>query len=112
MCAGTVVGYVFGPTLGAALGATGWAWFQALVAGTILHVVFGRPHIDPDARHRASPQLEGVGNLCALLGLTALAPVADEANPAGGLFRLSPHHSDDIPPRSHAALALAPPKHP
>src|SRR3546814_3297393 len=78
MCAGTVVGYVFGPTLGAALGATGWAWFQALVAGTILHVVFGRPHIDPDAGHRASPQLEGVGNLCALLGLTALAAVDDE----------------------------------
>src|SRR3546814_4970293 len=73
-------------TLGAALGATGWAWFQALVAGTILHVVFGRPHIDPDAGHRASPQLEGVGNLCALLGLTALAAVDDEANPAAALF--------------------------
>src|SRR3546814_3949896 len=56
MCAGTVVGYVFGPTLGAALGATGWAWIQALVAGTILHVVFGRPRTDPDAGPRASPR--------------------------------------------------------
>src|SRR3546814_18957630 len=86
MCAGTVVGYVFVPTLGAALGATGWAWCQALVAGTILHVVFGRPHIDPDAGDRASPQLEGVGNLCALLGPTARAAVDDEANAAAEWF--------------------------
>lgn len=86
MCAGTVVGYAFGPALGAALGVTGWAWFQALVAGTILHVVFGRPHIDPAATHRASPQLEGIGNLCALLGLVILARLDDEALPAAGLF--------------------------
>src|SRR3546814_20230652 len=49
MGAGTVVAYVFGPTLGPALGATRWAWFQALVAGPLPHLVFGRPHIVPDA---------------------------------------------------------------
>lgn len=86
MCAGTIAGYVFGPALGTALGTTGWAWFQALVAGTILHVVFGRPHIDPDAAHRASPRLEGLGNLCALLGLVVLAQLDDEALPAADLF--------------------------
>src|SRR3546814_5472436 len=84
MCAGTVTGYVFGPALGAALGATGWAWFQALVAGTILHVVFGRPHIDPDAHHQAAPHLEGLGNLCALAGLIALARLDHETLPAAG----------------------------
>lgn len=86
MCAGKLVGYAFGPALGALLGATGWAWFQALVAGTILHVVFGRPHIDPDAGHRASPQLEGLGNLCALIGLVALAKLDNDALPAATLF--------------------------
>lgn len=86
MCAGTVFGYGFGPALGAVLGATGWAWFQALVAGSILHVVFGRPHIDPGAAHHAAPRLEGWGNLCALAGLVALARLDDEALPAADFF--------------------------
>lgn len=44
MCASTVTGYLTGPALSQSLQPQGWAWFQALVAGSILHVVFGRPH--------------------------------------------------------------------
>ncbi|MGH8445790.1 MAG: hypothetical protein ACREVL_11015, partial [Solimonas sp.] len=90
MCAGTVAGFVFGPTLGVALGSTGWAWFQALVAGSILHVVFGRPHLD-EADHAAqsSPRLEGLGNLCALAGLIGLVSLDDEPLPAAGFFALA-----------------------
>ena len=48
MCASTVAGYLTGPQISAGLDATGWAYFQALVAGSILHVVFGRPHSRPE----------------------------------------------------------------
>ncbi|MGH8505793.1 MAG: hypothetical protein ACRETM_07500 [Stenotrophobium sp.] len=43
MCAGTVGGYVTGIELGG-LNAHAWAGVQALIAGTLLHVAFGRPH--------------------------------------------------------------------
>jgi uncharacterized protein len=45
MCVGTVTGYLLGVPLERALGETAWSWLQALVAGSILHVVFGRPHL-------------------------------------------------------------------
>jgi uncharacterized protein len=45
MGAGTVAGYAYGVSLSAMLGVQAWAWFQSLVAGTILHVIFGRPHL-------------------------------------------------------------------
>jgi hypothetical protein len=90
MCAGTVAGFAYGPTLGVALGSTGWAWFQALVAGSILHVVFGRPHLDEaDHAAQASPRLEGLGNLCALAGLIGLVSLDDEPLPAAGFFALA-----------------------
>ena len=44
MCAATVSGYWVGPELSSHLQPQGWAYFQALVAGSILHVAFGRPH--------------------------------------------------------------------
>lgn len=73
MCVATIAGFVFGPALGAQLGHSGWAWFQALVAGSILHVIFGRPHLDPhESGASDSPHFEGLGNLLALLGLIAL----------------------------------------
>lgn len=73
MCAATVAGYVFGAQLSAVLGTSAFAWFQALVAGSILHVVFGRPHLEEDSEHRESPApFEGLGNLFALAGLAAL----------------------------------------
>ncbi|NKF23373.1 hypothetical protein [Solimonas marina] len=86
MCAGTLGGYLTGPTLGTLLGADGWAWFQALVAGTILHVVFGRPHIDPHVQHPHAPRLEGIGNLVALVGLVMLSRLDEDALPAATLF--------------------------
>lgn len=53
MCAGTVAGYVFGVPLNHVLGIRAWAWFQALVAGSILHVVLGRPHLQANgAEHQ------------------------------------------------------------
>ncbi|MCI0749207.1 MAG: hypothetical protein L0Y32_01510 [Nevskiales bacterium] len=43
--AGTVAGYRYGVSLSEMLGEQAWAWFQSVVAGTILHVIFGRPHL-------------------------------------------------------------------
>ncbi len=45
MGAGTVAGYVAGPELEPMLTGLGIALFRALVAGSILHVVFHRPHV-------------------------------------------------------------------
>lgn len=85
MCAGTVAGYVWGITLNQVLGLQAWAWFQALVAGSILHVVFGRPHLDDHAAERASrPPYEGLGNLVAIVALAILGGVHEHgaAQPA------------------------------
>jgi len=46
MAAATVAGYFYGVPLSRLLGEQGWAWLQALIAGTILHVIFGRPHLE------------------------------------------------------------------
>lgn len=45
LSAATVGGYVFGLSLADWTALKPWAWFQALVAGSILHVAFGRPHL-------------------------------------------------------------------
>lgn len=84
MIAGTVAGYRYGPSLNALLSDQAWAWFQSLVAGTILHVIFGRPHLhgpeeDPDHVHeeRRPPQdavrYEAFGNLLALAALVLIS---------------------------------------
>jgi uncharacterized membrane protein YraQ (UPF0718 family) len=82
MGAGTVAGYGFSEPLNALLGQQGWAWFQSLVAGSILHVIFGRPHLhgaeDPHHAHVEQPppapvaRFEGVGNLLALGALALI----------------------------------------
>lgn len=89
MCAGTLAGYRYGLTLNEVLGAQAWAWFQALVAGSILHVVFGRPHLDDHAAERASlPPWEGLGNLAALATLMLIGGVhAEDGNPAAFVQR-------------------------
>ena len=91
MCLGTITGYAFAGTVGGWLGATGWAWLQALVAGSILHVVFGRPHLGDTSAHRiARPPFEGLGNLSALgalLILETLHPAGHQGHP-GMLDRL------------------------
>lgn len=64
MMAGTLVGYLHGVELSNVLGGRGSAWFQALVAGSVLHVAFGRPHIDIEARWQRPGRFhEGLGNL-------------------------------------------------
>lgn len=90
MGAATVAGYVYGVSLSSLLGVEAWAWFQALIAGSILHVIFGRPHLDADSgHHHAAPRFEGLGNLVALFALAWLAHApAPEAPVAGFLDRL------------------------
>ncbi|MDP9139453.1 MAG: permease [Pseudomonadota bacterium] len=74
MCAATVVGYYNGLSFSIVLGAQAWAWFQALIAGSILHVIFGRPHLDEGSEHHQStPPFEGLGNLAAIGALAWLA---------------------------------------
>ncbi|MEJ2079397.1 MAG: permease [Acidobacteriota bacterium] len=45
IAAATVAGYSFGPVLIGGLSSHGIAWFQAFVAGSLLHVVFHQPHL-------------------------------------------------------------------
>jgi hypothetical protein len=86
MGAGTLAGYWFGLELNAVLGARAFAWFQALVAGSILHVVFGRPHLEEDSDHRdPKPPFEGFGNLFALIGLIVMARLDPHAATLQGI---------------------------
>ena len=82
MGTGTIVGYRYGAALEDLFSAQAWAWFQSLVAGTILHVIFGRPHLhgEEDAGHaHAEPDLpppvarfRHAGQLLALAAVLAL----------------------------------------
>jgi uncharacterized protein len=76
IAAATLVGFNAGPHLTAGLSGQGVAWFQALVAGMLLHVVFHQPHLRSsgcDCREvaRFSGWYEGVGALLGV-GLTAI----------------------------------------
>jgi len=82
MGGGTLAGYHYGAPLSELLSAQAWAWFQSLVAGSILHVVFGRPHLhgSEDAGHtHAEPQLPApvaqsrrLGQVLALVAVVGL----------------------------------------
>lgn len=86
MALGTFVGFHYGIELGGLIGAEAGAWFQALVAGSILHVVFGRPHLDEDSEHHRTPApWEGLGNLAALFALFGLGAL-HAASPAQTAF--------------------------
>lgn len=104
MCTATVAGFVFGVQLGGLLGAQGWAWFQALIAGSILHVIFGRPHLHETSEHHASPPpFEGLGNLAALAALAWLAVAHAPDAPIAPFFERLLHLSMEAAP----ALLLA-----
>ncbi|EIT69652.1 MULTISPECIES: permease [Hydrocarboniphaga] len=107
MAAGTVAGYAFADTLGGWLGATGWAWLQALVAGSILHVVFGRPHLERGSNERLThPLFEGSGNViavAALLLLENLHPAEEHAGHGGHAG-----HADYLHPLVDLVLDSAP----
>lgn len=81
MCASTALGYGYGVSLNLLLGEEIWAWFQALIAGSILHVVFGRPHLDDHdhaQQQQGAPPYEGLGNLAALLMLSLMLSTQHE----------------------------------
>ena len=76
MLVGTVLGFGFGPQLVGAVDTTALAWFQAFVAGSILHVVFNKPHLGDDfvvERDRIPRRYEGIGNL---LGIACMVGIA------------------------------------
>jgi uncharacterized membrane protein YraQ (UPF0718 family) len=86
MAIGTIAGYRYGVSLNEMLSAQAWAWFQSLVAGTILHVIFGRPHLhdaaeDPHHAHaerrtpREAVRYEGLGNVLALGALVLISMI-------------------------------------
>lgn len=89
----TVIGYFFGPMLTSGLSGEGMAWFQALVAGTLAHVVFHQPHLHQDAcgcreTSRKTNPYEGVG---ALLGLGLVLLVV-----AGGTHHPGEEHAASL----------------
>ena len=94
MGAGTIAGYAFSDSLNALLGQQGWAWFQSLVAGSILHVIFGRPHLhgaeDPHHEHveerlpEPVARYEGLGNLLAIGALVVIALMQGSATVEAG----------------------------
>ena len=45
MAAATLTGFAFGVSLENLFGPEYWSWFRAAVAGSLLHVLFGRPHL-------------------------------------------------------------------
>ena len=109
MCAGTVAGYTFGLSVAALLGTAGWAWFQALIAGSILHVIFGRPHLDEDANQHSLAPFEGLGNLAAVAVLAVLALAHATEEPVSPLALATLRLSLMAAPLlllGHAALAL------
>ncbi len=85
----TLLGFAAGPHLVAGLSGQGVAWFQALVAGTLLHVVFHQPHLQSsgcDCRQVAESRgwYEGIG---ALMGIGLIVMLV-----GGGIA----HHGEDL----------------
>ncbi|MGQ0586164.1 MAG: permease [Gammaproteobacteria bacterium] len=96
MGVGTIVGYRYGVPVSEMLGAQAWAWFQSLVAGTLLHVIFGRPHLhgaeDPmhahveQRPHASVAPFEGLGNLLALVALVVISLIHASAAAPSAVF--------------------------
>jgi uncharacterized membrane protein YraQ (UPF0718 family) len=96
MSASTVAGYMGGEWLTRGLSGESLAWFQALVAGSLAHVVFHQPHLKQDTCGckevtAAANRYEGAG---ALMGVGLLALVAaghlahDGGETAGGSLQV------------------------
>jgi len=81
MALGTSAGWWLGQHSLALESATGWAWFQGLVAGSVLHVVFNRPHLDhhsteTEVEKRGLGWIEGIGNLIGIVVIVAIGMLA------------------------------------
>jgi uncharacterized membrane protein YraQ (UPF0718 family) len=96
MSLATFTGFSAGEQVITALDSQQFAWFQALIVGAILHVVFHRPYHVEDAS--AAPTMTGVGGL---LGVIALLLIL-LPNWLG--YHLHDHH-DAV---THGALDAAP----
>lgn len=89
VAASTVLGFSVGPEVLGRVSGEGVAWFQALVAGSLLHVVYYRPHLDDEPHEHHTPtgrdrRYEGAGALAGLVLLaTLLAVDAGHAGTAG-----------------------------
>ncbi|HSR70520.1 MAG TPA: permease [Acidobacteriota bacterium] len=92
MSAGTVAGFMAGDWISSGFSGQGMVWFQAVVAGSLLHVVFHRPHGEayPEGyqgtggghgRH-LSPRYEGAGALAGVVLLLLLASGSAHAHQA------------------------------
>jgi len=70
LAAATLIGYVFGPEVVATMDGTGIAWFQAFVAGSILHVVIYEPghgrHAHAHHAHTLEKWPDRIGIVCGL----------------------------------------------
>jgi zinc transporter ZupT len=71
LTAGTFFGYLMGPGLMAAAQGTGIAWFQAFVAGSILHVIIYEPghhkHLASDDSRSLEKWPDRIGLICGLV---------------------------------------------
>lgn len=92
MALGTLIGYTLGDNLHLHDAETSFAALQAFVAGSILHVVFNRPHLE---HHMEQPPLrsdvaDGLGSLLglAVFALMLISQVVIGHAPTDGLHRL------------------------
>ena len=75
MAGGTIAGYLLGGELHGHASESGFAALQAFVAGSILHVVFNRPHMEDASNDDAQvkpDQAEGLGSVLGLLTFVAM----------------------------------------
>ena len=66
IAAGTILGYSKFPIILSSINHSGLAYFQAFVAGSLIHIIFHRPHVHGDCHgqhHKFSQNWEGLGNM-------------------------------------------------
>ena len=87
MLAGTVLGFSLGDTVMAHGTTPLLAVFQAFIAGSILHVVFNKPHLGDryavDTHDHVSPRYEGLGNALGLAVVVAVALLHQDGDAHG-----------------------------
>ena len=84
MLVGTAAGFSMGGEIAAHGTTPALAIFQAFIAGSILHVVFNKPHLGDryavDSHDHVSPRYEGIGNVLGLGVVVAVALLHGEAH--------------------------------
>jgi len=87
----TVIGWMGGSELSAIVGSEGVEWYQALVGGSLVHVIFHRsPELAPEAPAHSGPRrAEGIGALLAFGLLVGIALSEGATGHHGGMEFLS-----------------------